>query len=231
MTEQDTDVEDIIQPVLELMQMYKMDFHSTFRHLTTFRATWMGSPASSDTVVSADSDPLHAFLKGLIPSSEAIGTSSGEMDAGGATKDWLEYLDRYAARIALEPEQSAWKALAMSQSSEGAAGAGEPSWEAVREAQAKRHNPRFVLRQWVLEEVIASLVKDADAVSEGSRAGWESPSKGRQVLNKVLEMATRPYESWGAEGREPVTEEEREEARVCGTGPRRLLGFQCSCSS
>ncbi|KAG9004585.1 hypothetical protein FRB94_002261 [Tulasnella sp. JGI-2019a] len=211
MTEQATDHAELIKPVLDLMQKHKMDFHSTFRHLTTFRASWILDPQG------ADSDgPLHTFLKVLLPSDEA---------ATNGTKDWLDYLGHFAARINSEEEQNEWKKLAASsESSDG--------WESVRETYIKRHNPRFVLRQWNLEEVIASLVADAEAISKGeTRVGGGSPSKGRQVLNKVLEMATRPFESWGAEGREPKTEEEKEEARFCGTGPKQFLGFQCSCSS
>ena len=48
-------------------------------------------------------------------------------------------------------------------------------------------------------------------------------------------MATRPYEPWGAEydnrPESELTDEEREERRVCGLGARTMLGFQCSCSS
>lgn len=48
-------------------------------------------------------------------------------------------------------------------------------------------------------------------------------------------MATNPFEPWGAEGdaraEEEMGIEEREERRFCGMGERRMLGFQCSCSS
>lgn len=209
MAEYASDNAEIVQPVLDLMQKHKMDFHSTFRQLTTFRASWM----DADQAGGSD-EKLHAFLKALLPSDSS-------------TKDWLEYLGRFAARIHREDERGAWAKLAADASSSGR------DWESVRETFAKRHNPRFVLRQWNLEEVIAGLVADAEAISKGgeTRPDGEAPSKGRQVLNKVLEMATKPFEAWGAEGREPVTDEEKEEARFCGTGPKQFLGFQCSCSS
>ncbi|KAG8864778.1 hypothetical protein FRB96_003364 [Tulasnella sp. 330] len=205
MAEHASDHAEIIQPVLDLMQKHNMDFHATFRQLTTFRASWMDAEnAGSD-------ENLHAFLRALLPSDVA-------------TKDWLGYLDRFAVRINHEDERGAWSNLTTASASD---------WESVRETFAKRYNPRFILRQWNLEEVIAGLVADAEAIANGGEThpDGESPSKGRQVLNKVLEMATKPFEPWGAEGREPVTEEEKEEARFCGTGPKQFLGFQCSCSS
>jgi hypothetical protein len=50
-------------------------------------------------------------------------------------------------------------------------------------------------------------------------------------------MATKPYEPWGAEADEetgkvtPLEKEIEEERRFCGMGERKMLGFQCSCSS
>jgi hypothetical protein len=47
-------------------------------------------------------------------------------------------------------------------------------------------------------------------------------------------MATRPFEPWGREGEEDetkLTEDEREERRLCDLGDAENLGLQCSCSS
>ena len=48
-------------------------------------------------------------------------------------------------------------------------------------------------------------------------------------------MSCNPYEAWGAEGderpEEELGKEEREERRFCGIGEKKMLGFQCSCSS
>ncbi|KZV61304.1 UPF0061-domain-containing protein [Peniophora sp. CONT] len=93
--------------------------------------------------------------------------------------------------------------------------------EVARCETARKHNPRFVLRQWVLEEVIART--EADHVT------------GRRLLNKVMQMACAPFDKWGAEGDErPEDEldvETKEERRFCGVGSKEMLGFQCSCSS
>ncbi|EJD39093.1 UPF0061-domain-containing protein [Auricularia subglabra TFB-10046 SS5] len=80
-------------------------------------------------------------------------------------------------------------------------------------------NPRFVLRQWVLEEIIKRVEDDA--------------LSGRRALAKALLMAEKPFEPWGAEGKDDsaLNDEEHEERRLCGLGGREMLGFQCSCSS
>ncbi|KZV80861.1 UPF0061-domain-containing protein [Exidia glandulosa HHB12029] len=80
-------------------------------------------------------------------------------------------------------------------------------------------NPRFVLRQWVLEEVIKRVNDDA--------------LSGRRVLAKVLKMSENPFEAWGGEGKSDaeLTDEEKEERKMCGLGGKEMLGFQCSCSS
>ncbi|KAI6024629.1 hypothetical protein BKA83DRAFT_4250017, partial [Pisolithus microcarpus] len=67
-------------------------------------------------------------------------------------------------------------------------------------------NPRFVVRHWLLEEVIKK-VKDG-------------PATGKYVLAKVMRMACSRFKPWGRE--------ERKERRYCGLGDRRMFGFQCS---
>ena len=48
-------------------------------------------------------------------------------------------------------------------------------------------------------------------------------------------MACEPYKKWGAEDEEELSDgadrELVEERRYCGMGERKMLGFQCSCSS
>jgi uncharacterized protein YdiU (UPF0061 family) len=81
-----------------------------------------------------------------------------------ASTEWKKWLEKYAARI--ESEKNEW----VSVSSDG-------DWEAQREKDARLANPRFVLRQWVLEEVIAKVEADAQ--------------NGRHVLAKVMQVRVR----------------------------------------
>lgn len=48
------------------------------------------------------------------------------------------------------------------------------AWERERETYMRNYNPRFVLRQWVLEEVIKICGQD--------------PTKGKRILAKVMEV-------------------------------------------
>jgi hypothetical protein len=82
----------------------------------------------------------------------------------GASTRWKGWLDKYAARI--ESEKEEW----VSASSDG-------DWQAQREKDARLANPRFVLRQWVLEEVIAKVETDTQ--------------NGRCVLAKVMQVSNR----------------------------------------
>ncbi|KAK0421477.1 hypothetical protein EV421DRAFT_1283008 [Armillaria borealis] len=119
----------------------------------------------------------------------------------GFRKDWERWVGTYEARI--ESEKDEW------------------SSQAERLEEMRKANPRFILRQWVLEEVIAKVEKDPDA--------------GKTVMAKVLQMACSPFDPWGAEDDsrpdEELSAEEQEERRYCGLGDKSMLGFQCSCSS
>jgi len=127
------------------------------------------------------------------------------MEREKAVKDLTEWLEMFAKRI--ESERHEWAVY--------------EDMDVEREREAKAANPRFVLRQWVLEEVIRKVEQDADS--------------GKRVLAKVLEMSCNPFEPWGAEddetGDEQLDSELKEERRYCGIGEKKMLGFQCSCSS
>lgn len=101
-------------------------------------------------------------------------------DAIAAIKGWLEV---YAKRATVEEEVQAWQkvdagsaALDLRKALEtGLKGEG---WERNRELGMKSVNPRFVLRQWVLEEVIDQLHKNLDDIKES-----------RKVLARVLDVS------------------------------------------
>ncbi|GJJ08203.1 hypothetical protein Clacol_002411 [Clathrus columnatus] len=152
-------------------------------------------------VPTSDVSNLEAFTTHLTP--EYLISSETKRD--DAKKDWVEWLQKFSKRI--EDEKDDWDS--------------SDDWLTTRKIEAKKSNPRFVLRQWVLEEVIKKVDEDYN--------------EGKHILAKVLEMTSRPFESWGGEDasgpEEELSEEIREERRLCGLGPKRFLGFQCSCSS
>ncbi|EJF64664.1 hypothetical protein DICSQDRAFT_52883 [Dichomitus squalens LYAD-421 SS1] len=171
-----------------------MEDHSLDFH-RTFRRLCFFTPS-----VVASEESLKAFIDSLLE----LSSEPERLDRIRGHSDWSEWLRKYAARI--ESERDHWD--------------GEGDVDAAREREAKSANPRFVLRQWLLEEVIKKVETDTES--------------GKRVLGKVLHMACNPYEPWGAEGVEDesgLDAETKEERRYCGMGERKLLGFQCSCSS
>jgi serine/tyrosine/threonine adenylyltransferase len=77
----------------------------------------------------------------------------------------------------------------------------------------KKVNPKFVLRQWILEEVIAKTKSEKGVGVED-----------KEMLDMVLKMVLEPFkEEWGFD--------KGEEERLCGDVPKIERGFQCSCSS
>ncbi|BFZ61040.1 hypothetical protein YB2330_002098 [Saitoella coloradoensis] len=107
-----------------------------------------------------------------------------------AVKGIVEYLQAYKKRLETEGSTD----------------------DAAREKRMKEVNPKFTLRNWVLQEVIDRVSKDGE----------------RDILQDVMTMALNPYdpEKWKSL---EITKEDQE--RYCGTVPRSERGLQCSCSS
>ncbi|KAH8923089.1 UPF0061-domain-containing protein [Atractiella rhizophila] len=146
---------------------------------------------------STTSPTFSDFLSHLLPPNRVPSQYQVE-----APKKWTTWLEKYERRLAEEVA--------------GGDGLG-------RRSAMKSANPRFVLRQWVLEEVIKRV--------EGGE---------RDILNKVLRMCENPFEDYGElDPNEKKWElfskrgEEGEEERLCryDGGGTSMLGFQCSCSS
>lgn len=122
-----------------------------------------------------------------------------------AVERWIDFFTQYEARLNLPAEIAAAAATTLS-----------------RATRQNVVNPRFVLRQWVLEEIIAKL---------------DTPTPDLLALDFLLEMASEPYHSYGevllgeqqlGDGLEKDAEKQKE---LCGMGNPAMLGFQCSCSS
>jgi len=186
-----SDDADIFKRFLDLMEGHNLDFHSTFRKLSAFRPG----------CIQDDGEELSVLISHLLESTPR----PEKLDKVKASEEFKTWLAKYSSRILKERKE--W-------------GSGsQEEIDALRRKEMNGVNPRFVLRQWVLEEVIAKVEKDA--------------ASGRRILARVLEMATNPYEPWGAEGVSEACSngEVKEERRYCELGEERMLGFQCSCSS
>jgi len=206
-----TDESEYFRPLLDLMESHKLDFHSTFRTLCSFKPSVIH--ASNPTAEDATQPPaslLDTFITRLLASTP----EPDRLDQAKATSEWREWLEKYARRI--ENERDDWV-----EAVDSVAGDMDAHIDRQRELAAKSANPRFVLRQWVLEEVIKKVENDTDS--------------GKRVLAKVMHMACNPFGPWGAEQderrMEELNAEEKEERRYCGLGEKKMLGFQCSCSS
>ncbi|KAF8150778.1 hypothetical protein B0H34DRAFT_665320 [Crassisporium funariophilum] len=205
-----TDESTLFKPLLQILESHKLDFHATFRTLASFTPALLAQIAST---TARTTDPLvqpglHEFIARLLGATP----EPEKMDFGKATGEWVGWLDCYGARI--EGEAAEWAGEGVGE------GEGEGERDKGRGREMRGVNPRFVLRQWVLEEVIGKVERDADS--------------GKRVLAKVMHMACNPFEPWGGEDEKDEAElskEEREERRYCGLGDKKMLGFQCSCSS
>ena len=137
------------RPLLDIMSEHRLDFHSTFRRLTYFRPSWV-QLTNSD--VQKQLDDYVTTILALSPESEMMNKTKAADDV----KHWL---DRYALRIVDEREE--WSDSA--------------DIDIEREKTMRAANPRFVLRQWVLEELIQRVEADEE--------------NGRRALAKAMKVS------------------------------------------
>jgi serine/tyrosine/threonine adenylyltransferase len=148
-----SDERNLIQPLLDIMAEHKLDFHATFRKLSFFKPSLLASfPPTSDP--NLDQSVLEKFISDLL----SFSPEARSMDHAKVTHDLMMWLEKYSERILGERDE--WTP-------------GE-DWDLEREKAAKGANPRFVLRQWVLEEVIKKVEDDTES--------------GKKVLGKVLQV-------------------------------------------
>jgi len=126
------------------MEEHDLDFHSTFRKLSAFRPGY----------IQDNDEKLDVFISHLLESTPR------KLDKARASSDFKVWLTKYSNRISEEREE--WGSTS------------QQEVDALREKEMNGANPRFVLRQWVLEEVIAKVEKDAVS--------------GRRILAKVLKV-------------------------------------------
>jgi hypothetical protein len=94
-----------------------------------------------------------------------------------ASKDFIPYLERYCSRLSQPEEISAWETAEVQEERKGLKLDGE-GWQEKRELEMLRSNPAFVLRQWVLEELISKL----------EETGVDGIEEGRKELARVLDV-------------------------------------------
>lgn len=154
------DESQLFKPLLGLMESYQLDFHSTFRTLSTFKPSLLAQspdPSTTNSKESPVSIGLHHFIANIL----SVTPEPQKLDHGAATGEWLNWLERYSTRI--KDEEAEWSASHV-------------DIDTVREEEMKSVNPRFVLRQWLLEEVIGKVERDSES--------------GKRVLAKVMQVST-----------------------------------------
>ena len=144
--EVDTDESQLVRPLLSFMESHYLDFPSTLRILCDFKPSMVKASESG-------SPELQVLIKRML----AATPYPERMDVSQATQELMAWLDKYAARI--QSERDEWGA----------------DLDAQRRTAARAANPRFILRQWLLEEVISKVEGDMDS--------------GKVVLAKVLHVS------------------------------------------
>ena len=151
-----TDEIKIIRPLLDLLERYEVDFHSTFRTLSSFKPSLI-----KDLSLSEPSEDLQSFANKILEVSP-----SPKVNDSAALQDLIKWLHCYAQRI--EGEREDWKEA--------------EDIDVCRKKEMKGVNPRFVLRQWLLEEVIERVERD--------------PQSGKRVLAMVMQVSFVPSVVW-----------------------------------
>jgi len=133
-----------------MLDSQKLDFHITFRNLLDFDPAWDMKGAEIDVYV--------ARLLTATPDANTVRRDE-------AIRQWKDWLRKYAERINTEILEGLW-------------GDTEKAKEERKESM-RLVNPRFVLRQWLLEEVIRRVERDS--------------TSGKRVLAKVLHVCDLFY--------------------------------------
>lgn len=105
-------------------------------------------------------DTLDSYISSIL----ALTSEPNRLERERAVGEWKNWLKVYAERI--ESERDEWV-----EDEEDV----DVDVDGKREKALKEANPRFVLRQWVLEEVIKAVEKDAGS--------------GKRILRKILQVS------------------------------------------
>ncbi|KAF3902029.1 hypothetical protein AA313_de0205990 [Arthrobotrys entomopaga] len=182
-TIQDTDMDEMFSTTLDLMEKLGLDFNHFFRRLSHLPISVMQSEDSRTR--SAE----HFFNLNSSFNMPGMQEKHKAEEREKAKQEIAEWLRKWRERLALE---------------DGGLN------DERRQVEMKRVNPKFLPKNWVLDELIQRVQRNGE----------------RDILQKVLDMAIRPFEDhWGPQS------EWQEEDRLCGDVPPQDVGMQCSCSS
>ncbi|KAK6528673.1 hypothetical protein TWF694_003919 [Orbilia ellipsospora] len=182
-TIRDTDMDEMFSTTLDLMEKLGLDFNHFFRRLSHLPISVMQNEDSRAR--SAE----HFFNSNSSFNMPGMQEKHKADEKEKAKQEIAEWLRKWRERLAME---------------DGGLN------DERRQMEMKRVNPKFLPKNWVLDELIQRVQRNGE----------------RDVLQKVLDMAIRPFEDhWGPQS------EWQEEDRLCGDVPPQDVGMQCSCSS
>lgn len=178
--EESEEKSNLFDPLLDTLE--SLDFTITWRHLINFspllEEQLKANPSSQDEAIKATVD---GFLPTWYDETRVLEYLKPEKrQQAGA------WLTKYAQRLLRDVEASG-------------DGAG---WGVKRRDSMAQHCPKFVLRNWVGQEVIERLEQKDDT----------------QFLARVLDMCLNPYKEWGQPEAGKSEEVLAEEKRLCELG-------------
>ncbi|KAF3231790.1 hypothetical protein TWF192_003379 [Orbilia oligospora] len=182
-TNKEIDMENHFTTALDLMEKLGLDFNHFFRRLADLPISHMEGEDSR--VMAAE----HFFNENSAVNMPGLAARDKLKEKEKAKKEIAEWLGKWRERLAEE---------------DGGLD------DERRQKEMKKVNPRFLPKNWVLDELINRVQRNGE----------------RDILHKILDMSLRPFEDhWGPES------EWAEEDRLCGDVPPQDAGMQCSCSS
>ncbi|KAF3308115.1 hypothetical protein TWF173_001719 [Orbilia oligospora] len=182
-TNKEIDMENHFTTALDLMEKLGLDFNHFFRRLADLPISHMEDEDSR--VMAAE----HFFNENSAVNMPGLAARDKLKEKEKAKKEIAEWLGKWRERLAEE---------------DGGLD------DERRQREMKKVNPRFLPKNWVLDELINRVQRNGE----------------RDILHKILDMSLRPFEDhWGPES------EWAEEDRLCGDVPPQDAGMQCSCSS
>ncbi|KAL2116833.1 hypothetical protein VTJ04DRAFT_9001 [Mycothermus thermophilus] len=214
--------DDIVSPLLDVMESLELDFNRFFRKLSFVPITDLGTPESRLSVAAS-------FVEDSGPSSDPSNPKNPQ-----ALADWFKtyhqqvissWTSSSSSSTTTDNNNNTTTSASTNDTPTATDGADSaatlpPDLDTARLSAMKRTNPNFLPRGWILDEVIRRVEHEGD----------------RDVLRRVTHLVLHPFEdSWS--GKEfdgsgvPYQGDEEEEKRWTGPVPSTKRAMQCSCSS